>query len=283
MTSFSHGAFFGVGSVVAADAVTKDRQARAMSIMFSGLTIANIGGVPAATWLGEQIGWRAAFASTAGLGALALAALAFTLPAGQSGSAPNLRQELRILAEPAVLLAMATTVLFASAAFALYTYVAPVLETLTGASENFVTFALVLIGIGFTIGLSLGGRLADWSLDGSVILPLAAITLIMLALPWLLASHVGAALGLVVWGAAIFAMVPALQVRVMRAAAAAPGLASSINIGAFNLGNAIGAAVGGGVLSLHLGYRAIPVSGAVMAAAGLAIALLGRRVSGRTR
>ena len=276
VTSLNHGAFFGLGSIVAASVVPKEKQASAVATMFMGLTIANIGGVPAATWIGQQIGWRMAFAGTAGLGLLAIAALWLALPRGEAGKMPDVRRELRVLTRPAVLLAMATTVMGAGAMFTLYTYVAPALTELTGASEGFVTLALVLIGVGFTIGNGLGGRLADWSLDGATKIFLAALALIMLALPFVLSSHVGAAIGLVIWGAAAFAIVPPVQMRVMQAASEAPGLASSINVGAFNLGNALGAAVGGGVISLGLGYQAVPIAGGLLAAAGLALVWLGR-------
>ena len=276
VTSLNHGAFFGLGSIVAASVVPKEKQASAVATMFMGLTIANIGGVPAATWIGQQIGWRMAFAGTAGLGLLAIAALWLALPRGEAGKMPDVRRELRVLTRPAVLLAMATTVMGAGAMFTLYTYVAPTLAELTGASEGFVTLALVLIGVGFTIGNGLGGRLADWSLDGATKIFLAALALIMLALPFVLSSHVGAAIGLVIWGAAAFAIVPPVQMRVMQAASEAPGLASSINVGAFNLGNALGAAVGGGVISLGLGYQTVPIAGGLLAAAGLALVWLGR-------
>ncbi|WP_103720756.1 MFS transporter [Bosea psychrotolerans] len=276
VTSLNHGAFFGLGSIVAASVVPKEKQASAVATMFMGLTIANIGGVPAATWIGQQIGWRMAFAGTAGLGLLAIAALWLALPKGEAGTMPDVTRELRVLTRPAVLLAMATTVMGAGAMFTLYTYVAPALTELTGASESFVTLALVLIGVGFTIGNGLGGWLADWSLDGATRIFLAALALVMLALPFLLSSHVGAAIGLLVWGAAAFAIVPPVQMRVMQAASEAPGLASSINVGAFNLGNALGAAVGGAVISLGLGYAAVPVAGGLLAAAGLGLVWLGR-------
>ncbi|HDQ4748682.1 TPA: MFS transporter, partial [Pseudomonas aeruginosa] len=226
VTSLNHGAFFGLGAVVAASVVPRDKQASAVATMFMGLTIANIGGVPAATWIGQQVGWRMAFAGTAGLGLVAMAALWYALPKGERGSVPHVRRELAVIARPSVLLAMATTVLGAGAMFTLYTYVAPVLAELTGASERFVTLGLVLIGVGFTLGNSLGGRLADWSLDGAARIFLAALALIMLLLPLALGSHLGAALGLLVWGVATFAVVPPLQMRVMQAAADAPGLAS---------------------------------------------------------
>ncbi|NUT14631.1 MAG: MFS transporter [Cupriavidus sp.] len=276
VTSLNHGAFFGLGAVVAASVVPKDKQASAVATMFMGLTIANIGGVPAATWIGQQVGWRLAFAGTAVLGLVAIVALWLALPQGERGTPPDVRRELAVLTRPNVLLALATTVLGAGAMFTLYTYIAPVLAELTGASGSFVTFALVLIGVGFTIGNHVGGRLADWSLDGAARIVLSALAVIMLVLPFAFAHHVTAALGLLLWGAATFAVVPPVQMRVMEAAAEAPGLASSINVGAFNLGNALGAALGGGVISLGLGYRAVPVAGGLLAAAGLLLVWRGR-------
>ena len=279
VTSLNHGAFFGLGAVVAASVVPKERQASAVAAMFMGLTIANIGGVPAATWIGQQIGWRMAFAGTALIGLLAITALWFALPKGERGVMPDVRRELRVLTRPPVLLAMATTVMGAGAMFTLYTYVAPALETLTGASNSFVTLSLALIGVGFTVGNWLGGRLADWSLDGATKIFLGALALIMFVLPFVFSSPVGVAIGLLFWGGAAFAIVPPVQMRVMEAASEAPGLASSINVGAFNLGNALGAAVGAAVISLNLGYAAVPVAGGLLAAAGFGMVLLGTRRS----
>ncbi|ANY61390.1 MFS transporter [Comamonas aquatica] len=277
ITSLNHGAFFGIGAVVAASVVPKDKQASAIAAMFMGLTVANIGGVPVATWVGQQLGWRLAFGGTAVLGLITMAALWLALPAGEAGPRPNVRRELAVLVQPSVLLAMGTTVLGSGAMFALYTYVAPVLTELTQASPGFVALALVLIGVGFTLGNSLGGRLADWSLDGATLLILATLTLTMAVLPLLLTTQLGAAIGLVVWGAAAFGIVPPVQMRVMQAAAQAPSLASSVNVGAFNLGNALGAALGGLVISLGWGYAAVPWVGAALAASGLGLAWLGRR------
>jgi DHA1 family inner membrane transport protein len=279
VTSLNHGAFFGIGSVVAANLVAADKRASAVATMFMGLTIANIGGVPAATWIGQQIGWRMAFAGTAGLGLLAMVALVLALPRGEAGAMPDIRKELRVLTRPVVLMAMATTVMGSASMFTLYTYIAPVLTTLTGASSTFITLALVLIGVGFTIGNGIGGKLADWSLDGATRIFLAALALIMLVLPLLFTSHWGALIGVVLWGAAAFAIVPPVQIRVMHAAAEAPGLASSVNVGAFNLGNALGAAVGSFVISAGLGYAAIPVAGALLAAGGLLLVFAGRAVN----
>lgn len=283
VTSLNHGAFFGLGSLVAASVVPRHRQASAVATMFMGLTIANVGGVPAATWLGQTIGWRMSFAATAVLGLLAMLALWRALPAGASGSRPDVRHELSVLKRPVVLMALLTTVLGAGAMFTLYTYIAPTLAEITGASPTFITGMLVLVGLGFTLGNGLGGRMADRSLDGTLITFLVLVIVDLLAFPWVASTPVGAAVSLLIFGVATFAVVPPLQMGVMRAATEAPGLASSVNVGAFNLGNAVGAAAGGAVISAGLGYAAVPVAGAVIAAAGLALVLLQRAGNARRR
>jgi len=277
LTSLNHGAFFGLGSVVAASVVPREKQASAVATMFMGLTIANIGGVPAATWLGETIGWRMSFLATAALGLIAMVSLWLSLPKGGAGARPDVRKELSVLVRPQVLSALLTTVLGAGAMFTLYTYIAPVLHHVTNASPAFVTGMLVLIGVGFSLGNYLGGRLADRSVNGTLKGFLLLLIVIMAAIPWLAQSQPGAALSMVVWGAATFAVVPPLQMRVMRVASEAPGLSSSVNIGAFNLGNALGAAAGGAVISAGLGYSVVPVMGAVIAAAGLLLVLISSR------
>ncbi|MEW9307410.1 MFS transporter [Labrys neptuniae] len=275
ITSLNHGAFFGLGSIVAASLVPRERQASAIAAMFLGLTIATVGGVPAATWIGQAIGWRQTFAATALLGLVAILALFLALPKGEPGRMPDIRREFGAIAQPSVLTAMAATVMGAGAMFVLYTYVTSVLIEITHAGAGFITLALALIGIGLTLGNALGGRLADWSLDGAARLSLAALGLIMAVLPLALTSRYGAAIGLMVWGMAAFAIVPPLQMRVMQVASAAPGLASSINVGAFNLGNALGAAIGSATLSLGLGYAAIPIAGGLLALVGLALTFVG--------
>lgn len=279
ITSLNHGAFFGLGSVVAASVVAKEKQASAVATMFMGLTIANIGGVPAATWLGETIGWRMSFMATAGLGVVSMVSLFFSLPKGGAGARPNVRNELAVLMRPQVLTALLTTVLGAGAMFTLYTYISPVLRTLTDATPVFVTAMLVLIGVGFSIGNYLGGKLADRSVTGTLKGFLLLLIVIMLAIPLLARSEIGAAIAMVVWGAATFAVVPPLQMRVMRVAHEAPGLSSSVNIGAFNLGNALGAAAGGAVISGGLGYSLVPVMGAIIAGLGLLLVLFSGRNS----
>ena len=277
ITSLNHGAFFGLGSVVAASVVPKHKQASAVATMFMGLTIANIGGVPAATWLGEAIGWRMSFLATAGLGVVAMVSLFFSLPKGGSGERPDVKRELAVLMRPQVVSALLTTVLGAGAMFTLYTYIAPVLHNVTAATPAFVTAMLVLVGVGFSLGNYLGGRLADRSLNGTLKGFLLLLIVIMALIPWLARSEAGAAISMIVWGAATFAVVPPLQMRVMRVASEAPGLSSSVNIGAFNLGNALGAAAGGAVIQAGFSFSMVPVMGAVIAALGLLLVLFSSR------
>ncbi|MEB5995609.1 MFS transporter [Serratia ureilytica] len=277
ITSLNHGAFFGLGSVVAASVVPKEKQASAVATMFMGLTIANIGGVPAATWLGETIGWRMSFLATAGLGVIAMLGLWFSLPKGSAGVRPDVKRELSVLVRPQVLSALLTTVLGAGAMFTLYTYISPVLQHITDATPLFVTVMLVLIGVGFSIGNYLGGKFADRSESATLKGFLLLLVVIMLVIPFLARSEIGAAVSMVIWGAATFAVVPPLQMRVMRVASEAPGLSSSVNIGAFNLGNALGAAAGGAVVSAGLGYSFVPVMGAIIAGLALLLVLFTHR------
>lgn len=276
VTSFSHGAFFGFGALVAMSLVPENKRGSAVSLVFMGLTIANIGGVPVATWIGQTIGWRTTFALTALIGVAAFIALARTLPKGEAGKMPEVKKELSVLVRPVVLRSLATTVLGAGAMFTLYTYITPILEQLTHASGEFVTLMLMLIGVGFTLGNFISGKLVDRSVDGTLLLFFSLLAVSMFALPFSATSHIGAAISLVLWGMMSFGLIGPLQMRVMNAAHEAPGMASSVNIGAFNLGNALGAALGGGVLSAGLNYAWIPPAGAVLALLGLVLVVVAR-------
>ncbi|WP_372403773.1 MFS transporter [Acinetobacter piscicola] len=278
LTSLNHGVFFGIGSIVATSVVPKEKQASAVATMFMGLTIANIGGVPLATWVGQNIGWRMSFATIAVLGVVTMLCLWKALPEGTAGQRPNVKAELKVLTRLPVMLALLTTVMSAGAMFTLYTYIAPTLQNITHASPGFITFMLVLIGVGFSIGNHLGGTLADKSLTKTLTGFLLLLMLSMLLFPILATTHIGAALALVVWGTAAFAVVPPLQMRVMSVAHEAPGLASSVNIGAFNLGNAVGAAAGGAVLSLGMSYVMVSITGALLTALGLLLVWLQMRL-----
>lgn len=273
VTSLNHGAFFGVGSIVAASVVAPDKRAWAVAAMFMGLTLATIGGVPLATWFGEVFGWRTAFAGITGLGVLAMLALWFALPNVPLPKSDGVLAEIRVLGRGPVLAALALTVIGSSAMFTVFTYIAPILSSETQASTAFITAMLVLYGIGLTLGNVWGGKAADRSVDRTLIVSLSALILVLLAFTVLMRWPLPAAVAILIWGIASFAIVPPLQMRVMEAAKAAPNLASAVNIGAFNLGNAIGAALGGAVIKAGLGYPAISLAGAAMAGLGLLMVL----------
>lgn len=277
VTSFNHGAFFGVGSVVAASLVPPDKRAGAVAAMFTGLTVATIGGVPAATWVSEAVGWRTAFAGIAGVGATAMLSLRLALPPLPAAEDGDMGAELRVLTRKPVLAALALTVVGASAMFTVFTYIVPILREETHASTGFVTAMLMLYGIGLTIGNTLGGRLADRSIERTLIGSFAVLATVLVVFAGVMAWSWPAAAAILIWGVASFAIVPPLQMRVMVAAADAPHLASAMNIGAFNLGNAIGAALGGGVIGAGLGLPAVSLAGAAMALAALVMLMAIRR------
>jgi MFS transporter, DHA1 family, inner membrane transport protein len=212
--------------------------------------------VPLATWAGEHLGWRASFWGIAGLGVLTMAALRLTLPALPAPESGNVFAELRVLTRKQVLGALALTVVGSSAMFTVFTYITPILREATHASLGFITAMLMLYGLGLTAGNWLGGRFADRSVDRTLLITLAGLSAILIAFALLMPKAVPSAVLIFLWGIASFALVPPLQVRVMTAAADAPNLASAVNIGAFNLGNAVGAALGGGVIAGGFGYPA---------------------------
>ncbi len=276
VTSFNHGAFFGVGAVVAAGIVEPDRRAAAVAAMFSGLTIATIGGVPLAAWIAEVLGWRVAFWGIAGVGAIAMLSLRLALPVLRVDGGDSVLNELGVLRRGPVLVALLLTVLGSSAMFTVFTYIVPILRLETGASATFVTAMLAIYGLGLTVGNWAGGRYADRSVDGTLVASLGSLILLLVLFAVGMRWEIIVAPLIFLWGVASFALVPPLQMRIMSRAGDAPNLASAMNIGAFNLGNAIGAALGGGVIDAGLGYPAVSLVGAGAAATGLALLLIVR-------
>lgn len=271
ITSLNHGAFFGIGAMVATRVVAKGKEAGAIAGMFMGLTIANIGGVPAITKLSQVLGWRESFFVVSLLGLLTMAALLRSLPRNMQGQELNLRRELQVLTRPAVLLAMLCTVLGASAMFTFYTYIAPALTFISSVPETQISIMLVLVGLGFTLGNYLGGVWANRSVSRTLYGLFALLALTMVLFPFVARDTVTAGIMLVIWGAASFGIVPPLQVKVMQVASEAQALASSVNIGAFNLGNAVGAALGASVLANGGDYAGVSYAGGAVAAAGLVV------------
>lgn len=274
ITSLNHGAFFGLGAIVAASVVPAGKQASAIAAMFMGLTIAGIGGVPLVTKITQLIGWREAFYLISGIGLLTIASLIFAIPAHLQGSQVNVKNELRILRRPLVMLGMLSTVLGASAMFTLYTFITPMLMSFIQASDQTITMMLMVIGVGFSIGNYLGGYFADKNLYPTLLTLFVLSAISMVIFPIIATNIAGATVGLLFWSIVSFALVPPIQILVMNAAVGAQALASSVNIGAFNLGNAIGAAVGAAILSHGYSYTTMSFMGALLAIVGFIVILL---------
>jgi DHA1 family inner membrane transport protein len=278
ITSLNHGAFFGVGSVVAAGLVPPERRGAAVATMFSGLTVAAVGGGPLSAWLGEVAGWRTVFWLITAVGVVAMVSLRVALPPLPADERADMRAELRVLVRGPVLAALALTTISFSAMFTVFTYIVPILRLETGASTSLVSVVLFLNGVGLALGNWLGGQFAGRSVDGTIRWSIAAHIGILVLFAWGMGSPIPAAVLVALWGVASFATVSPLQMRVMEAASEAPNLASAMNIGAFNLANAIGAALGGAVIDAGLGYPAVSLAGAAMAGAGLLLLLVLRHV-----
>jgi DHA1 family inner membrane transport protein len=278
LTSLAHGTFFGVGSVVATGLVPADRRASAISLMFTGLTLATLLGVPAGTWLGHLAGWRATFWAVAAIGIVALVVIAALVPAERQQQAPTpLRAELQAIVQPTVLLGLATTVLGFGGVFTVFTFVQPLLTRVSGFADSAVSPLLLVLGVGLIVGNLLGGRLADRRLAAALVGSLLALAAVLALTGVALHAKLPAMLAMGLFGIAAFATVAPLQLWVLHKAAGAPNLASSLNIGAFNLGNALGAWLGGVVIEHGPGLAAVPYAGALLTLAGAAVALAGLR------
>jgi DHA1 family inner membrane transport protein len=270
VTAFCHGAFFGIGSVVATQLVAAERRAQAIAAMFAGLTLANVLGVPFGTALGNAFGWRSTFWVVALIGCIAAVAVAIFVPAALAMARPDLRAELRVVARPQVLLAMAISVFASASLFTVFTYITPLLERVAGMSPRDVTIALFVFGAGLTAGNIVGGRLGDWRLMPSLIGTGIAVVAILALFAFTSRSSGTAYVTIFVWGVLVFAFVPLLQLRIVDEAAAAPNLASTLNQGAFNLGNALGAAIGSVAITAGLAYGDLPWIGSGIALLALA-------------
>ncbi|GGU18744.1 MFS transporter [Streptomyces lavendofoliae] len=287
LAGLPHGAFFGVGAVVAARLVREGRQARAVATMFLGLTVANIVGVPAATLLGQHLGWRATFLVVTAIGLAAMAALARLVPYVPLDGRQSLGRELRALGDRQVLLGLLTAVFGFAGVFAVYAYLASMTTEVMGFGESAVTLVLALFGIGMTLGALVAGPLTDRALRPTLYGSLAALALVLVA--FRLTMHVQwAALVLVVLlGAVGFMTTTPLQMLVMEKARHAPTLASASNHSAFNLANAGGAWLGGAAIAAGQGWTSPTLVGAALAVVGLAVAvtagLLDRTPKGASR
>ncbi|MFJ1928102.1 MFS transporter [Streptomyces sp. NPDC088131] len=282
IASLAHGAFFGIGSVVAADLVAPHKRAGAIAMMFTGLTVANVVGVPLGTYIGQTAGWRTTFLLVAALGVIGLLGVAKLVPEQPRPQGVRLRHEFAAFRNVQILLAMAMTVLGFGGVFAAITYITPMMTDIAGYSASSVTWLLVLFGLGMVGGNLLGGRFADRHLMPLLYVSLGALTVVLALFTLTAHNKIAAAVTLVLIGGFGFATVPPLQKRVLDQAAGAPTLASAVNIGAFNLGNALSSWIGGIVIAAGLGYTAPNWVGAVLAASALVLAVVSSTLERRT-
>ncbi|MFJ1805424.1 MULTISPECIES: MFS transporter [unclassified Streptomyces] len=282
LSGLPHGAFFGVGAVVATNMVAPERKARSVSLMFLGLTVANIAGVPVATLMGQHLGWRATFLGVGVIGLAAIASLALLIPRDH-GQAPavGLRRELAALRSLPVWLALGTTVAGFGALFSAYSYITPMLTDSAGYADSSVTLLLALFGVGATIGNLLGGRLADHAMRPTLFAGLTSLAVVLALFPLLMTTAWGGALAVVLLGVAAFVAGSPLNLMVMEKATAGPSLASSANQAAFNMANAGGAWIGGLALAAGFGATSPALAGAVLAVLGLIVAGVAYAVDAR--
>jgi DHA1 family inner membrane transport protein len=284
LAALTHGAFFGIGSVVAADLVAPEKKAGAIAMMFAGLTTANVLGVPFGTLLGQQLGWRSTFWAITVIGVLALVGMATLVPS--QPVAPRdagLRGELGAFRSGQVWLSLLVTVLGFGGMFGAFTYIAYTLTEVSGFASATVPWLLVLFGLGLFAGNWVGGRAADRSVPVTLTVVLAALTVVMGVFALTASSPVLAVVGLVLMGGFGFATVPGLQMRIMTYAGSAPTLASGANIAAFNVGNAAGAWLGGLTITAGLGYASTLWDGAALSLGALVVLVVAERLARRAR
>jgi DHA1 family inner membrane transport protein len=275
VAALCHGAFFGVGSVVAADMVAPNKRAGAIALMFTGLTVANVLGVPLGTLLGQQLGWRSTFWAITIIGIVALVGIRLLVPPTPAPAETSLRTELGAFRRPQVWISAAVTVLGFGGMFGGFTYIAFTLTEVSGFATTSVPWLLVLFGAGMFVGNFVGGKLADWALNTSLMVILALLTVVLVVFALTAQSKVMTIVSLLLMGAVGFASVAGLQLRIMGYAQDAPTMASGANIAAFNIGNALGAWLSGLAIGAGFGFVSPLWVGAGVTVAGLVVLVAG--------
>jgi multidrug resistance protein len=288
LSAFAHGVFFSVGSTIAASLVAPDRRASAIAMMFMGLTVAIVTGVPLGTFIGQTFGWRATFWAVAGLGVVAFSAIALLLPGNLRREAPaGLLEQVRVLGSGRLLIVFAMTALGYGGTFVTFTYLSPLLQQITGFSANAVSLVLVLYGVAIAIGNLVGGKVADRDPVRALALLFALQAGVLVALTFTATAAVPVLVTLAALGFLSFATVPGLQLYVVdiarRHRPAAVDVASALNIAAFNLGIAAGAWIGGLVVASPLGLGATPWIGAILVAGAMGLTLASGALDRRER
>ena len=278
VAGLGHGAFFGIASLIAARLLGPDRRGQGVASVLVGLTIASVVGVPTITYLGQHVGWRWAYVAVAALFALTTLAIAAFVPRHEADPHATIRRELRAFRRPAVWLALLTGSIGFGGFFAVYSYVAPLATEVTGTSSGFVPIVLMVLGLGTTVGILGGGRLADRGAVRAIFVLFAALAVSLTILGLAAHSVPGLLVGVFLVGGSAQALAPAIQTRLMDVAGDSQTLAAAVNHSALNIGNSLGAALGGAVIAAGLGYLAptwlglgLCVPGALFALGGWAI------------
>ncbi|WP_131742070.1 MFS transporter [Actinomadura roseirufa] len=271
IAAFAHGAFFGVGAVVAADLVEPGKRARALALMFSGLSLSNVLGVPAGTAIGQALGWRATFWAVVAVGVVALAGIIALVPSSPRPQGHGLLRELGVFRQGGVWLALAMTVFGFAPVFTVITFIAPMMTDVGGFSSGAVPVVMGVLGVGLVVGNLLGGRLADRAVLPAVYGSVGALTVLSALVAVVAGNQAAFIVTIVLFGVAAFATIPPLQTWVLDSASQAPALASAANIGAFNLANALGSLLAGFTVDAGFGYAAPAWAGALLGVAGLAV------------
>ncbi|NUT57248.1 MAG: MFS transporter [Agromyces sp.] len=273
IAALPHGAYFGIASLVAASLMGPGKRARGVALVLSGLTIANVIGVPAITWLGQAAGWRVAYVAVAGIFALTFLAVALAVPWQAGDPHATMKRELRAFSRVQVWFALAIGAIGFGGLFSVYSYVAPLATNVTGLAEGVVPLVLVMFGIGMTVGNLVGGRLADWSVRRSMYVFFGILAAALVLLAFTASNPVGLFVGVFLIGGSSAALSPTIQARLMDVARDSQSIAAALNHSALNLGNWLGAFLGGLAIAGGLGYVAPIWIGLVLTIAGVLLAL----------
>jgi DHA1 family inner membrane transport protein len=273
IAALPHGAYFGIASLVAASLMGPGKRARGVALVLSGLTIANVVGVPAITWLGQASGWRVAYLAVAAIFALTFVAVAFAVPWQPGDPGATMRRELRAFTRAQVWFALGIGAIGFGGLFAVYSYVAPLATEVTGLPLAAVPLVLIVFGVGMTIGNLAGGRLADWSVRRSMYVFFGILAGALVLLGFTASSPVGLAVGVFLVGASSAALSPTIQARLMDVARDSQSIAAALNHSALNIGNSLGALLGGMAIAAGLGYVAPIWIGLVLTIAGSLLAV----------
>ena len=273
VAALPHGAYFGIASLVAASLMGPGKRARGVALVLSGLTIANVVGVPAITWLGQAAGWRVAYLAVAAIFVATFVAVLLAVPWQAGDPAATMRRQLGAFTRVQVWFALGIGAIGFGGLFAVYSYVAPLATEVTGLDPVLVPVVLIVFGIGMTAGNLVGGRLADWSVRRSMYLFFAVLAAALVLLGLTATDPVGLVAGVLLVGASSAALSPAIQARLMDVAGDAQSIAAALNHSALNIGNSLGAILGGAAIAAGLGYVAPVWIGLLLTAAGSVLAV----------